>query len=412
MDDDEIEGGDEINEDLTEKSETITSSLERVSSKGITEESNLNCPESEYKSTDEETKKSNGGINEKMDDDEIEGGDEINEDLTEKSGTITSSLERVSSKGITEESNLNCPESEYKSTDEETKKSNGGTNEKMDDDEIEGGDEINEDLTEKSETVTSSLESSSSLERVSSKSITEESEDKGMETDDDVDENLPDNDTTSEKKNRNVVQDADDDEEERINENIQKDDVNKNEKDQNDEEEKGKTQEQQTKTDKRSNKGSKIEKRVIDENQKNIAKDESQKKKKKKKKTDEDQINQNDETSDSQIKVNNSDQHDDEMDTSTGEKEFTQFLTQTPQQFEEAMEDGEKGIIINDQDIIKPEDVFGRGKRCRTPKTDAIYTSDYDHDFDPKEETRARRFVNESRRSQAKQTSDSPKKGM
>jgi hypothetical protein len=54
------------------------------------------------------------------------------------------------------------------------------------------------------------------------------------------------------------------------------------------------------------------------------------------------------------------------MDTSTGEKEFTQFLTQTPQQFEEAMEDGEKGIIINDQDIIKPEDVFGRGKRCRT----------------------------------------------
>jgi hypothetical protein len=42
------------------------------------------------------------------------------------------------------------------------------------------------------------------------------------------------------------------------------------------------------------------------------------------------------------------------------------------------------------QDIIKPEDVFGRGKRCRTPKTDAIYTSDYDHDFDPKEETRAR----------------------
>lgn len=99
-------------------------------------------------------------------------------------------------------------------------------------------------------------------------------------------------------------------------------------------------------------------------------------------------------------------EHNKTLDLSSGESEFSKFLTEIPPELDGSMIDNDTGIVINDKDIIKAEDVLGRGKRSRTPKTDSIYTSnidDDDPDYDPSDEQndRPRKMV------KAKQTQQS-----
>lgn len=93
------------------------------------------------------------------------------------------------------------------------------------------------------------------------------------------------------------------------------------------------------------------------------------------------------------------------LDLSTGENEFSKFLTQIPADLDGSMVDDDAGIVIDDKDIIKAEDVLGRGKRSRTPRTDSIYTSsmDDDPDYDPSISDRAQKYIKDSKAKQTQQ---------
>lgn len=256
-----------------------------------------------------------------------------------------------------------------------------------------------EDETSESTSRSETITMTSGLETISSsieKSTNDSSEDKGMETDNDVEENLPDDgDETidenidSKKENSKECDKKDS----TINAEEKTDDI-ADKMDNKLEEETDKIQDDVEKENEQKVSASKNRQGTKNNNLKNEAEDESLDGK-----SDKDTLNKSGETTDSQ-----EGEARDEMDTSTGEKEFTQFLSQTPHEIEQVLEDTENGIVINDKDIIRAEDVFGRGKRSRTPKTDSIYTSEFDPDYDPKEENRARRFIK-----QAKQITDSPK---
>lgn len=259
---------------------------------------------------------------------------------------------------------------------------------------------------EQSESITtpSEMESVSGIdqsESLSTKSVAEKDcEDEGMETDADIDENLPE-DSKFNKGNEQVKESKktdDDDNENTENLNDKNEEENKIKNN-----EKGKIEDVDVETVKasgkiKSNEPSEDEK----EKENNLTIDESQEDKNIDKSMKENHVME-----DSQNETKDKNEKKDisaELDSSTGETEFSQFLSKTPHE----LEDAEMGIIINDKDILRPEDVFGRGKRSRTPKTDNIYTSEFeaDPDYNPKDEMRAQRFVRESRTKQAKQLSD------
>ncbi|CAC5357272.1 unnamed protein product [Mytilus coruscus] len=270
--------------------------------------------------------------------------------------------------------------------------------------------------TDQSESITtpSEMESVSGIdpsESLSTKSVAEkDGEDEGMETDADVDENLPEDsklDSGNEQINNDILvnesKNSDDDNNVKNDENVnggdgEEDKMKNDEKKDKIEDIKEETVEAGGKIKSNEQSGDEKEENnlTIDENQEDKNNDKSMK--------------ENCVTEDSQNETKDEDEKKDlctstaELDSSTGETEFSQFLSKTPHE----LEDAEIGIIINDKDILKPEDVFGRGKRSRTPKTDSIYTSEFDADpdYNPKEDMRAQRFVRESRSKQAKQLSD------
>ncbi|CAG2186120.1 unnamed protein product [Mytilus edulis] len=260
---------------------------------------------------------------------------------------------------------------------------------------------------DQSESITtpSEMESVSGIdqsESLSTKSVAEKDcEDEGMETDADIDENLPEdskldrgNEPVKERKN------TDDDDNVKNTENLnskdeEEDKIKNNEKD--------KIEDVEVETVKASGKIKSNEPSEDEEEEENnLTIDESQNDKNNDKSMKENHVME-----DSQNETKDKNEKKDisaELDSSTGETEFSQFLSKTPHE----LEDAEMGIIINDKDILRPEDVFGRGKRSRTPKTDNIYTSEFeaDPDYNPKDDMRAQRFVRESRTKQAKQLSD------
>ncbi|XP_063428467.1 uncharacterized protein LOC134711645 isoform X2 [Mytilus trossulus] len=263
---------------------------------------------------------------------------------------------------------------------------------------------------DQSESITtpSEMESVSGIdqsESLSTKSVAEKDcEDEGMETDADVDESLPE-DSKLDKENGQVKEskktdDDHDDDNVKNTENLngkgeEEDKIQYNEKD--------KIEDVEVETVKASGKIKSTEPSEDEEEEENnLTIDEGQGDKNKDKLLKESHVME-----DSQNETKDENEKKDisaELDSSTGETEFSQFLSKTPHE----LEDAEMGIIINDKDILRPEDVFGRGKRSRTPKTDNIYTSEFeaDPDYNPKDDMRAQRFMRESRTKQAKQLSD------